>query len=156
MSEINILHDPIMEFTVFLTVLISNFRDEEFFHFFHVPILTENVYWKLLKYKLTVLILTQNMQAFMELWYETLICVTRVAMWATCCWELDPIILKPLVTECKSLTTKLHAIFDHWPVVISSADGVQVYLLFCIDFKWINFCVDLFLWDQFSVHFTSI
>ena len=63
-----------MEFTVFLTVLISNLRDEELFHFFRVPILTENVYWKLLKYNLSMLILTQNMQIFMELRYESLIC----------------------------------------------------------------------------------
>ena len=40
--------------------------------------------YKYTKYKLTMLILTQNMQIFMELWYESLICVTRVAMWATC------------------------------------------------------------------------
>ena len=73
--------------------MISNLRDEELSHFFHVPILTENIYWKLLKYKLTMLILTQNMQIFIELWYESLICVIRVAMWETCCWELDPIIL---------------------------------------------------------------
>ena len=91
--EIIVLHYPIMEFTVFLTVLISNLRDKELFHFFQSPISTENVYWKLLKYKLTMLILTQNMQIFMELWYESLICVTRVAMWATCYWELDPIML---------------------------------------------------------------
>ena len=91
--EIIVLHYPIMEFTVFLTVLISNLRDKELFHFFQAPISTENVYWKLLKYKLTMLILTQNMQIFMELWYESLICVTRVAMWATCYWELDPIML---------------------------------------------------------------
>ena len=73
--------------------MISNLRDEELSHFFHVPILTKNIYWKLLKYKLTMLILTQNMQIFIELWYESLICVTRVGMWETCCWELDPIIL---------------------------------------------------------------
>ena len=91
--EIIVLHYPIMEFTVFLTVLISNLRDKELFHFFQSPISTENVYWKLLKYKLTMLILTQNMQIFMELWYESLICVTRIAMWATCYWELDPIML---------------------------------------------------------------
>ena len=73
--------------------MISNLRDEELSHFFHVPILTKNIYWKLLKYKLTMLILTQNMQIFIELWYESLICVARVGMWETCCWELDPIIL---------------------------------------------------------------
>ena len=41
--------------------------------------------YKYTMYKLTMLILTQNMQIFMELWYESLIFVTRVAMWETCC-----------------------------------------------------------------------
>ena len=145
--EIIVLHYPIMEFTVFLTVLISNLRDKELFHFFQSPISTENVYWKLLKYKLTMLILTQNMQIFMELWYESLICVTRVAMWATCYWELDPIMLPFFF---------FFLIIDQWPVVILSADGIKVYLLYCIYFKWINFCVDLFLWVQFSGHFAWI
>ena len=144
MPEISVLHYPIMEFTVFLTVLVSNLRDKELLHFFQVAILTENVYWKLLK--LTMLILTQNMQIFMELWYESLICVTRVAMWVTCCWELDPIML-PFF---------FFLIIDQWPVVILSVDGVKVYLLYCIYFKWINFCVDLFFWVQFSGHFAGI
>ena len=42
--EIIVLHYPIMEFTVFLTVLISNLRDKKLFHFFQSPISTENVY----------------------------------------------------------------------------------------------------------------
>ena len=42
--EIIVLHYPIMEFTAFLTVLISNLRDKELFHFFQAPISTENVY----------------------------------------------------------------------------------------------------------------
>ena len=139
MPEINILYDPLMKFTVFLTALISNLRDEELFHFFHSSILTENVYWKLLKYKLTMLILAQNMQIFMELWCESL-------MWATCCWEHGPIVLLRLC----------FLIIDRWPVVISRADGVKVYLLYCINFKWRNFCGDLFLWVQFSGHFAWI
>ena len=136
MPEISILHYPIMEFTVFLTILISNLRDRELFHSFHVPILTENVYWKLLKYKS---ILTQNMQIFMELWYGSLICVTRVAMWATFCWELDPIIL---------LFFLFFLIIDRWPVVISSADGVKVYYIVLTlsgeVFEWICFCEPIF------------
>ena len=92
MLEISILHDPIMEFIVFLTVLISSLTEEELCNFFHFSILTENVYWKLLKYKLTMLILTRNMQIFIELWYESLICVTRVAMRTNCYWKPDPII----------------------------------------------------------------
>ena len=112
MPEINILYDPLMKFTVFLTALISNLRDEELFHFFHSSILTENVYWKLLKYKLTMLILAQNMQIFMELWCESL-------MWATCCWERGPIVLLRLC----------FLIVDRWPIVISRADGVKVYYI---------------------------
>ena len=135
-----------MEFTVFLTVLISNLRDEELFHFFHVPILTENVYWKLLKYNLSMLILTQNMQIFMELRYESLICDLQCG--------------RPVA---ENLTQSYFFFFfffffiiDRWPVVIASANGVKVYLLYCIDFKWRNFCADLFLWVQFSGYFAWI
>ena len=143
MPEISILHYPIMEFTVFLTILISNLRDKELFHSFHVPILTENVYWKLLKYKS---ILTQNMQIFMELWYGSLICVTRVAMWATFCWELDPIILLFFLFFWSLTGDQLLFRVLIYYIVLTLSGEVFEWICFCEPI-FRTFCVDLILRD---------
>ena len=144
MLEISILHDPIMELIVFLTVLISSLTEEELCNFFHFSILTENVYWKLLKYKLTMLILTQNMQIFIELWYESLICVTRVAMRTNCYWKPDPIIF---LFFFKDIDRRPAIISFKYFIILTFSGEIFAWIWFCEPiFQAFNFPKSLLKW----------
>ena len=107
--------------------------------FFYFSILTENVYWKLLKYKLTMLILTRNMQIFIELWYESLICVTRVAMWTNCYWKPDPIIL---LFFFKDIDQRPAIISFKYFIILTFSGEIFAWTWFC-DPIFQAFCVGL-------------